>query len=126
MKYNRRPGPASLLGPSHPGGTRFTTARNEIMGRNHEYLAKMHERLKAWDAEADALGAEAGELAADARGACDERLRELRVHRDAAHSALEQLRVATVGASRDLQASVELAWDTMSKALAKATADLRS
>src|SRR5688572_33218403 len=53
MKYNHKPGsaPASLWGPSYPGSTRFTTAKNEIMGRNNEYLAKMHERLKTWDAE---------------------------------------------------------------------------
>ena len=125
MKYDRRRGPASLWGASHPGATRMGTARNEIMGRNHEYVAKMQERLAAWDAEAEALGAAGGGLAAEARAACDERIRELRVHRDAAHSALQDLRRATVGASREIQARVELAWDTMSKALAKAASDLR-
>jgi len=125
MKYNRKPGPAPLWGPSYPGGTRFTTARNEIMGRNHEYLAKMNERLRAWDVEVEALSAAGIDLAAGARAAYEERIRELRLHRDAAHSALQELRLATVTASRDLHAGVELAWDTMSKALAKASEDTR-
>ena len=77
MRYNRKPGPAPapLWGPSYPGSTRFTTARNEIMGRNNEYLAKMHERLKAWDVEVEALAAagrwrSTGRPGAAGRGPC--------------------------------------------------------
>lgn len=127
MRYKPKPGsaPASLWGPSHPGSTRFTTAKNEIMGRNHEYLAQMNVRLKAWDAEVEALEAAGGDLAPAARAAYEERMRELRLHRDAAQSALQDLRLATVSASRELHKGVELAWDTMSKALAKASQDSR-
>ena len=123
MKYNPKPGsaPASLWGPSYPGSTRFTTAKNEIMGRNNEYLAKMHERLKAWDVEVETLSSASGDLADSARAGYEERMRELRLHRDAAHSALQELRLATVSASRELHKGVELAWDTMSKALEKAS-----
>lgn len=123
MKYNRKPGsaPAPLWGPSFPGSTRFTTAKNEIMGRNNEYLAKMHERLKVWDAEVEALAAAGGDIAAGARAGYEEHMRELRLHRDAAQAALQELRLATVAASRDRHAGVEQAWETMSKALAKAS-----
>jgi hypothetical protein len=127
MKYTRKPGPApaSLWGPSYPGSTRFTTAKNEIMGRNNEYLAKMHERLKTWDAEVAALAAAGGDLAGSARAEYEERIRELRRHRDAADGALQELRLATVAASQGRHAGVELAWETMSKALAKASEDSR-
>jgi hypothetical protein len=126
MRYNRKPGPAPLWGPSYSGATRFTTARNEIMGRNHEYLAKMSERLKAWDVEVEALSAAGVDLAAGARVAYDDRIRELRLHRDVAHSALQELRVATVTASRELHAGVERAWQAMSDALARASESSRS
>lgn len=127
MRYNPKPGaaPASLWGPSYPGSTRFTTAKNEIMGRNNEYLAQMNARLKAWDAEVEALETAGGDLAPAAREAYEGRMRELRVHRDAAQSALQELRLATVSASRELHKGVELAWDTMAKALAKASEDSR-
>jgi histidinol-phosphate/aromatic aminotransferase/cobyric acid decarboxylase-like protein len=127
MRYKRKPGPApaSIWGPAHPGSLRFTTAKNEIMGRNQEYLARMDAKLKSWDVEVAALAAAGGDLVLEARDVYDERIRELHHHRAVAQAALRALQLATVAASRDLHAGVELAWDTMSKALAKASEDSR-
>ncbi len=95
------------------------------MDRNAEYVEKMQGKMKMWDAEVDALSAESGKLGLEARTAYEARIAELRVSRDHANVALQELRVATVAASKNLYSGVELAWDTMSKALAKVCADSR-
>jgi hypothetical protein len=122
VKYNRKPGsaPASIWSPSYPGSTHFSTAKNEIMGRNNEYLARMNERLKGWDLEVEALAASGGDLAGAARDDYESRIRELRLHRDTANAALQELRLATVSTSRGRHEGVEAAWHTMAAALAKA------
>lgn len=127
MKYTRQSTGArpSIWAPAYPGSTRFTTKRNEAMDRNAQYVEKMQGKMKMWDAEVDALSAEGAKLAEEARAGYEAKLAELRVTRDHANVALQELRVATVAASKNLYLGVELAWDTMSKALAKVSADSR-
>ncbi len=95
------------------------------MDRNAQYIEKMQGKMKMWDAEVDALSAEGARLAVEAREAYEAKITELRASRDHANVALQELRVATVAASKGLYSGVELAWDTMSKALAKVSADSR-
>ena len=53
------------------------------------------------------------------------RIKELRLSRKAAQKSFQELRVATESAGAQMQAGMEVAWDTMQKALQKVSSDLR-
>ena len=90
-----------------------------------EYVAKMEKQLKEWDAGMDALAAEGEKASADARAAYHQRIKELRASRDAANKTFQEIRVASESVGAQMQAGMQAAWETMQKALAKASSDLR-
>ena len=95
------------------------------MGTRAEFVAGMEAQMKKWDAEVDALVAEGKKASGEARTAYDRRIKELRLGRKAAQKSFQELRVATESAGVQLQAGMEVAWDTMQKALQKVSSDLR-
>ena len=95
------------------------------MGNNAEYFARMETQLKKWDADLDALAAEGEKASAQARAAYHEGIKDLRAGRDAAHKTFQEIRSATESAGAQMQAGMQLAWETMQKALQKVSSDLR-
>ena len=92
------------------------------MSKNSEYVSTMQARMKKFDQEMTALGVEANDKA---RTAYEERIKDLRATRDAAHATLAQLQVASESAGTKMHAGMTAAWDTMQAALKKASADLK-
>jgi uncharacterized coiled-coil DUF342 family protein len=95
------------------------------MSMNSEYLARMETQLKKWDADVDALAAKGEKANAEARAAYHERIKDLRVSRDAAQRRFQEIRAATESAGAQMQTGMEVAWKTMQKTLEKLSADLR-
>lgn len=95
------------------------------MGTRAEFVAGMEAQMKKWDAEVEALVAEGKKASGEARTAYDRRIKELRLSRKAAQKSFQELRVATESAGAQMQAGMEVAWDTMQKALQKVSSDLR-
>jgi len=92
------------------------------MSKNSEYVSTMQARMKKFDQEVTALGVEAGDKA---RTAYEERIKDLRATRDAAHATMAQLQVASESAGTKMHAGMTAAWDTMQAALKKVSADLK-
>lgn len=92
------------------------------MSTNRDYVSAMQARMEQFDRDVDALGAEAG---ARARTAYGERVKDLRVRRDAARKQLLQLQAASESAGLAMHAGIQAAWDAMQAALEKATADAK-
>lgn len=97
----------------------------ETMDKRAEYLSTMKTQLKKWDADVDALAAEGEKASVKARSAYHKQVAELRVDRDAAHKTFEKFQLATEAAGEQMKEGMQVAWDTMQKALAKVSADLR-
>jgi hypothetical protein len=95
------------------------------MGTRAEFVAGMQVQMKKWDAELEALVAEGKKASGEARTAYDRRIKELRLSRKAAQKFFQELRVATESAGVQIQAAMEVAWETMQQALQKVSADLR-
>ena len=95
------------------------------MDKNSDYVKTMETQLKKWDADVDALAAKGDAASADARAAYRKQIEHLRAGRDAAQKTFQELRVASESAGAKMQAGMEAAWDTMQKALAKVSADMR-
>jgi hypothetical protein len=104
---------------------RSETRRIETMDKRAEYLSTMKTQLKKWDADVDALAAEGEKASAEARSAYHKQVAELRVDRDAAHKTFEKFQLATEAAGEHMKEGMQVAWDTMQKALAKVSADLK-
>lgn len=121
MKYNR------VGSAPYPGGTEFTTKRNEEKARNARFVAKMEGLVRRWDLEVDKLAAQgdgaATEAEAGAREACLARIASMRAEGEAARTSLRQLRYATQASSRGLMVGCERAWTSMTTALAKLAAE---
>jgi len=98
---------------------------NQIISTNVDYAAGMQAQLDKWDAEVDVLVAEGRKASGEARTAYDRRLKELRLRRKAAQKSLQELRAATESAGAQMQAGLQVAWETMQKALEKVSSDLR-
>ena len=92
------------------------------MSKNSEYVSTMQARMRKFDQEVTALGVEAGDKA---RTAYEERIKDLRATRDAAHATFAQLQAASESAGTKMHAGMTAAWDTMQGALKKASADLK-
>ena len=92
------------------------------MTKNSEYVSTMQARMKKFDTDVTALGVEVGDRA---RTAYEERIKDLRATRDAAHATFAQLQAASESASTKMQVGMNAAWDTMQAALRKASADLK-
>jgi hypothetical protein len=112
MKYNR------VGSPAYPGGTEFTTKRNEEKARNARFVAQMEGLLRRWDMEVDKLAACVEGGAQDLKQAGLERIAEMRAEGEAARASLRQLRYATRASSRGLAIACERAWTSMTAALA--------
>jgi hypothetical protein len=95
------------------------------MAKNAEYVIKMETQLKKFDADVDALAAKGEKANEAARATYHEQMKSLRANRDAAQKTFQEIRVATEAAGAQLHAGMEVAWETMQKALEKASADLR-
>lgn len=95
------------------------------MSRNAEYLSTMETQLKQWDADLDALAAEGDKAGAEARKAYQEQITHLRAGRDAAQETFKEMQLATVAAGAQMHARMQVAWETMHKALQKVSSDLR-
>jgi hypothetical protein len=95
------------------------------MSLNTDYVAKMETQLKKWDADLDALAAVGEKASADTRAAYHKSVKDLRANRDAAQKTFKEMQVASQSAVAQTQAKMGAAWDTMQKALAKVTSDLR-
>ena len=95
------------------------------MGTRAEFVAGMEAQMQKWDAEVEALVAEGKKASGEARTAYDRRIKELRLSRKAAQKSFQELRVATESAGAQMQAGMEVAWDTMQKALQKVSSELR-
>ena len=92
------------------------------MSKNSEYVSTMQARMKEFDTEMTALGVEVGDKT---RVAYEERMKDLRATRDAAHATLAQLQASSESAGTKMQAGLNAAWDTMQAGLRKASADLK-
>ena len=95
------------------------------MDKSSEYVTLMETQLKNGDADVDALVANGAQANVAAHAAYQKQIDELRAGRDAAQQTFQEIRVATEAAGAKMRAKMEVAWDTMQKALAKVTADLR-
>ena len=95
------------------------------MIKNSEYVARMETQLKKWDADLDALAAKGEKASAEMRAAYHERVSELRASRGAVQTTFKQMTAATASAGEQMQAGMQVAWETMQKALEKVSADLR-
>jgi len=92
------------------------------MSKNTDYVTEMQARMKKWDADVTALSTEAG---AKARESYDEKVKELRATREEAQKTFARIQAASESAGAQMHAGMEAAWDTMQKALTKASAELR-
>jgi hypothetical protein len=101
------------------------TRRSEIMSLNTDYVAKMETQLKKWDADLDALAAVGEKASADTRAAYHKSIKDLRANRDSAQKTFKEMQAASQSAVAQTQAKMGAAWETMQKALAKVTSDLR-
>jgi hypothetical protein len=117
MKYNR------VGSANYPGGTEFTTKRNEEKARNARFVAKMEGLVRRWDLEVDKLAARGEGAAAEVREAGLARVATMRAEGEAARSSLRNLRYATQASSRGLMIGCERAWTSMTTALAKLSAE---
>jgi hypothetical protein len=95
------------------------------MINDSEYVARMETQLKNWDADLDALAAKGEKASAEMRAAYHERINELRTSRGEAQKTFQEMSLATEAAGAKMQAGMQVAWDTMQKALAKVSSDLR-
>ena len=95
------------------------------MIKNSEYVARMEKQLKNWDKDLDALAAKGEKAGAEARVAYQEHIKDLRARRGEAQKSFQEMRLATEMAGAQMQAGMQVAWETMQKALEKVTADLR-
>lgn len=130
MAYRKLPAALGVLSATRGrlGGSPITNAptrRNETMGKNSEYMSTMETQLKKWDADVDALAARAEKADDSARTAYHETIERLRSERHAAHTALQEMRAATEEAGMRMRAGMQVAWETMRKALEKVTTDLK-
>lgn len=91
----------------------------------NEYLAMMEKQLRKWDSDLDALAAEGQKASDRARSMYIDQIRELRVGRDSAHKRLSDIRVATEVAGAQMHSGMDAAWDTMQKALNRASTEMR-
>ena len=95
------------------------------MDKHSEFVTRMETQLKKWDADFDALAARGEEANVNARAAYQRQIEHLRAGRDSAQKTFHEVRLATAAAGTKMHAQMEVAWDTMQKALAKVSADLR-
>jgi len=95
------------------------------MDKHSEFVTRMETQMKKWDADVDALAARGDEAHVEAQAAYRKQIEHLRAGRDSAQKTFQQIRVASEEAGAKMHAKMEVAWDTMQKALAKVTADLR-
>jgi hypothetical protein len=95
------------------------------MSADTGYAAKMQTQLKKWDADVDALAATGEKASAEARTAYQKYVKDLRANRDEAQKAFQEMQAAGLAAGEQMQAKMEAAWDTMQKALVKASTDLK-
>ena len=95
------------------------------MIKNSEYVARMETQLKNWDADLDALAAKGEQAGAEARVAYQEHIKDLRARRGEARKSFQEMSLATEAAGAQMQAGMQVAWETMQKALETVTADLR-
>ena len=95
------------------------------MNKQSEYVTRMESQLKKWDAEVDALAVKGKEASAASHAAYEKQIEHLRSGREAMKKSFHEMQVATADAGAKMQANVEVAWETMQKALAKVSADLR-
>jgi hypothetical protein len=95
------------------------------MSADTGYAAKMQTQLKKWDADVDALAAMGEKANAEAKTAYQKCVKELRVNRDAAQKTFLEMQSASLSAATQMQAKMEASWDTMQKALVKASTDLK-
>jgi hypothetical protein len=99
------------------------------MKTNAEYIANMKTQMKKWDADIDALAAKSGKASDkasdEARAAYHEYIKDARASRDAAQKTFQEMQVATQAAGEQMRVKMGVAWETMQKALAKVSQDLR-
>ena len=89
------------------------------MGVNAEYVARMKVQFKRWDEEVEALAARCERADAEVRDIALERIKELRVRRDVAQKAYQQMRAAGEGGGGYMKVELESAWNAMQKALGR-------
>ena len=95
------------------------------MSADTGYAAKMQTQLKKWDADVDALAAAGEKANAEAQTAYHKCVKELRANRDAAQKTFLEMQSAGQANATKMQAKMEASWDTMQKALAKVSSDLK-
>ena len=89
------------------------------MGVNADYMARMKTQLKRWDEEVDALAARCERADAEVRDLALEQIKDLRVRRDVAQKAFQQMRAAGEKGAGSMKVELESAWTAMQKALGK-------
>lgn len=94
------------------------------MSKKAEFVTLMETQMKKWDTEVDALAARGEKVSAEMRAAYHDEVRKLRADRDAAQKKFKEFRDASESAGAQMQAGMQGAWDTMQKALVKASAHL--
>jgi hypothetical protein len=107
------------------GIPRSATQRSEIMTTNTGYAASMEKQMKKWDSDVDALAAAGEKANAEAQKAYHKSVKELRANRDAAQKTFLEMQSASQSTAAKMQAKMEASWDTMQKALAKVSSDLK-
>lgn len=95
------------------------------MTTNTGYAANMEKQMKKWDSDVDALAAAGEKANAEAQEAYHKSVKELRANRDAAQKTFLELQSAGQASAAKMQAKMEASWDTMQKALAKVSSDLK-
>ncbi|HET7773361.1 MAG TPA: hypothetical protein VFK82_06010 [Burkholderiaceae bacterium] len=94
------------------------------MSTHSEYLAQMSTRLTQWDAELDRLASEGESRRANVRAAYYDRVKLLRANRSIAEKTFSDLQAATESAGEAMRDNAQKAWDSLRRALEKATTDL--
>ena len=90
-----------------------------------DYVANMKAQLAKWEAEVDVLAAEGAKASGEARVAYHGQIKALRASRAAAMKTLEGMHYSSEAAGKKMQAGMQRTWESMQKALARVSADLR-
>ena len=88
-------------------------------------LAEMSTRLTQWDADLDRLAAEGETRRATVRAAYYDRVKMLRANRALSDKAFTELRTAADAPTDAVRDNAQKSWDSLRRALEKATNDLR-
>ena len=105
----------------HDAGQAAETAAAYTWQTKEEFQKKLEARLKELDAEIARLREKGRDRNNEAKAGWDERMKELKVKRDAAGAKLAEVRASSAEAWKDMRKGAQSAWDELDKAFRDAS-----